>query len=72
MLVGVMSAKGSSSRKIWKVGGLVSVVLGRTPSDLLICLSGGHSGVLRCLGVGFPSRYLQVRTQQAVFVVKVY
>lgn len=69
MLVGIMTAKGSSSRKIWKVGGLVSVVLGRTPSGLLIYQEGAQ-GYTEMLGGGFPSRSFQVRTQQAVFVVK--
>lgn len=49
MLVGIMTAKGSSSRKIWKVGGLVSVVLGRTPSGLLIYQEGAQ-GYTEMLG----------------------
>jgi hypothetical protein len=74
MFVGIMTAKGSSSRKIWMVRGTHLCGDGEDASwiaDISI-RRWVTRACLKWLGVGFLISYrsFQVRTQQAVFVVK--
>lgn len=69
MFVGRMTAKGFSSRKIWMARGTGLCGDEEDTAGLLIYQE-GTQGCTEMVGVGFPSRSFQVRTQQAVFVVK--